>query len=118
MIATSLGSPIRATSRLLLYGAVTVPMMVVQVIAVALRLPLHKRLPLWYHRQCCWILGFRIERRGRQSRVHPTLYVANHASYFDIMVLGSLVMVYNLWRTARGDIRTEAGVAQPAPAGA
>lgn len=91
MAATSPGSPLRAMLRLLLYFAVTAPLMVVQAVAVAVRLPLHKRLPVWYHRQCCWILGFRVERRGNLSRAHPTLYVANHASYFDIMVLGSII---------------------------
>lgn len=35
-----------------------------------------------------------------------------------LFLLGSLIMVYNLWRTARGDLRVEAGMAQPAVAGA
>lgn len=86
-----LGSPLRAVVRLTLYFGLTAPLMPVQAVAVALKLPLHKTLPLWYHRQCCRILGFRVERRGRQSRAHPTLYVANHVSYFDIMVLASLI---------------------------
>ncbi|MDH3475579.1 MAG: cytochrome-c oxidase, cbb3-type subunit I, partial [Rhodospirillales bacterium] len=30
---------------------------------------------------------------------------------------GALIMVYNLWRTARGDLREEAAVTRPAPAG-
>ena len=91
MAATGIGSSFRALSRLLLYLAMTAPLMVVQTVAVATRSPLHKRLPLWYHKQCCRILGFRIERAGSQSAAHPTLYVANHASYFDIMVLGSII---------------------------
>jgi 1-acyl-sn-glycerol-3-phosphate acyltransferase len=37
------------------------------------------------------ICGFRIERVGKPRRQAPTLYVANHCSYFDIMVLGSLL---------------------------
>ena len=77
----------RTTSKI----AVTAPLMVLQVVAVATRSPLHKRLPLWYHKQCCRILGFRIERTGTQSAANPTLYVANHSSYFDIMVLGSMI---------------------------
>jgi cytochrome c oxidase cbb3-type subunit 1 len=35
-----------------------------------------------------------------------------------LFLLGSLVMVYNLWRTVRGDVRTEAGVTQLATASA
>ena len=37
------------------------------------------------------ISGFEIEVIGAPSAVSPTLYVANHCSYFDIMVLGSLL---------------------------
>jgi len=36
-------------------------------------------------------LGIRVERRGRQSRVRPTLYVSNHTSYLDITVLGAVI---------------------------
>ncbi len=37
------------------------------------------------------ICGFRIEIVGTPCKLSPALYVANHASYFDIMVLGSLL---------------------------
>ncbi|HMA50740.1 MAG TPA: lysophospholipid acyltransferase family protein [Magnetospirillaceae bacterium] len=37
------------------------------------------------------ISGFKIEVIGTPSTATPTLYVANHCSYFDIMVLGSLL---------------------------
>lgn len=77
--------------RLLAYIALTLPLMPVQAVAVAFRLPLRTALPLWYHRRCCRLLGFRVERRGRQSRTHPTLYAANHISYFDIMVLAAMI---------------------------
>lgn len=73
------------------YLGFTLPLMPLQLLAVALKLPLRERLPLWYHRQCCRILGFRVQRRGRVSRTRPTLFVSNHVSYFDIMVLGSLI---------------------------
>lgn len=77
--------------RLLLYGSFTAVLLPVQAVAVLLRLPLQKRLPLWYHRHCCWILGLRVECRGQRSTAHPTLFVSNHVSYFDISVLGSLI---------------------------
>jgi 1-acyl-sn-glycerol-3-phosphate acyltransferase len=91
MASGSFGSPLRAAVRILLYAGLTLALMPVQAVAVALRLPFSRTLPLWYHRQCCRILGMRIERRGRRSRARPTLFVANHASYFDIMVLAALV---------------------------
>jgi 1-acyl-sn-glycerol-3-phosphate acyltransferase len=37
------------------------------------------------------ISGLEIEVFGTPSRATPTLYVANHCSYFDIIVLGSLL---------------------------
>jgi len=58
---------------------------------MALGLPIKRLLPLVYHRQCCRILGIKIERRGRQSRVPQTLYAANHVSYLDISILGALI---------------------------
>jgi 1-acyl-sn-glycerol-3-phosphate acyltransferase len=37
------------------------------------------------------ISGFEIEVIGKPCGIRPALYVANHCSYFDIMVLGSLL---------------------------
>ena len=91
MAPTGLVSPFKAASRILVYVGFTVVLLPVQAVAVLFRLPLQKRLPLWYHRHCCRIMGLRVERRGQQSPVHPTLYVSNHVSYFDIEVLGSLI---------------------------
>jgi 1-acyl-sn-glycerol-3-phosphate acyltransferase len=65
--------------------------MPVQVFAVLFDLEIKRTLPIWYHRKCCQILGFRVEVRGPRSTAHPTLYVCNHVSYLDIMILGSLI---------------------------
>ncbi len=86
-----MGSALRAGARIFAYLCLTLPLMPVQAAALGLALPLRETLPQWYHRRCCRILGFRVERRGQQSRAHPTLYVANHVSYFDVMILGSLI---------------------------
>ena len=85
------GSVLRSLGRVSVYVIFTLIMIPIQYLAMVRGSNLQKSLPRWYHRQCCKILGFRVERRGRQSRVHPTLYVANHSSYIDIMVLGSLL---------------------------
>ena len=86
-----IGSPITAVWRLFGYVGFTILIMPVQGLALLLSRRLSVVIPLWYHRRCCRILGIRVERRGRQSRVHPTLYVANHGSYIDISVLGSVI---------------------------
>ncbi|WP_282604677.1 1-acyl-sn-glycerol-3-phosphate acyltransferase [Pelagibius sp. Alg239-R121] len=85
------GSFLRSLGRILVYVTFTLAIIPIQYIAIRMGSTLRRGLPRWYHRQCCKILGFRVERRGRQSRVHPTLYVSNHSSYIDIMVLGSLL---------------------------
>lgn len=47
-------------------------------------------LPLRFHRLLVWLLGFRVRVHGRAAQM-PTLFVANHASYLDIPVLGSVI---------------------------
>jgi 1-acyl-sn-glycerol-3-phosphate acyltransferase len=91
MAAATIGSPLRASVRLGLYAGFTLLIASLQRLAMALGLAIKQVLPLVYHRQCCRILGIRIERRGRQSRAGQTLYAANHVSYLDISVLGALI---------------------------
>ncbi len=45
----------------------------------------------WYYRVLKHVVGLRVVARGKQSTARPHLVVANHISYFDIAVLGSLV---------------------------
>lgn len=87
------GSPLTALGRGVVYFVFTAAMMPLQALAVTFRLPLRKSLPHWYHRRTCRILGIRIESRGSRSPRHPTLFVANHVSYFDVEVLGALTPV-------------------------
>ncbi len=91
-IGTDIGSPVRALLRLGAYLAVTGALMPVQIVAVLTRSRLRVALPLWYHRLTCRILGIDVEVRGRMAKGDgPVLFVANHVSYFDIEVLGSLI---------------------------
>lgn len=50
-----------------------------------------RRLTRLWHRGCCRVAGLRIRVVGLSERTQPTLFVANHVSYLDIPVLGSLV---------------------------
>jgi lyso-ornithine lipid O-acyltransferase len=84
------GSRARAVLRLAGYFLITISLLPVQVVAHAFRLPLSRRLPRFYHRACCRLLGFDIAVRGAISTAHPTLFVSNHVSYVDIAVLGAL----------------------------
>lgn len=89
--ATVQSSQSTALIRAALYVSLTLVLIPVQAVALLLRLPLSRRLPMWYHRMCCRLLGIRLEVFGRRSRARPTLFVANHASYLDIAVYGALI---------------------------
>lgn len=81
----------RAIFRAVLYGTWTLLLLPIQIGAVTLNLPLAKKLPRFYHRTCCRLLGIHVTAQGRPSHDHPVLFVANHASYLDIAILGSLI---------------------------
>ena len=91
LAATASSSQATAFFRAFLYVTLTLALIPVQVVALLLRLPVSKRLPMWYHRVSCRILGIRLEVFGRRSRARPTLFVANHASYLDIAIYGALI---------------------------
>ena len=86
-----LESPFRALLRLIGYVSVTLTLLPLQIVALWLKSPLAVRLPIAYHRWCCRILGFRVVIRGDQERAARTLFVSNHCSYTDVIVLGSII---------------------------
>jgi 1-acyl-sn-glycerol-3-phosphate acyltransferase len=86
-----MGSPTLRLVRLALYFAWTVVLMPVQVIGLALHRRWVKTLPVFYHCWCCRILGFRIRVIGTPTTGRPVLFAANHISYVDIAVLGSII---------------------------
>ena len=85
------GSAARALARIVIYLAVTLPLMPVQALFLALNSPLAVRLPKAYHALCCRIFGIRLDIRGDISTTKPTLFVANHLSYVDIEVMSAAV---------------------------
>ncbi|HEX6977832.1 MAG TPA: lysophospholipid acyltransferase family protein [Alphaproteobacteria bacterium] len=87
------GSPARALARILTYLAITLPLMPVQAIALAVGSRIATTLPRRYHNLCCRMIGIRVDVRGKISTARPTLFVANHVSYMDIPVLGSVLEV-------------------------
>ncbi len=80
-----------ATGRLTAAALWTVALVPIQYVATRLRLPLARRLPRFYHRTTCRLLGIRLEIAGQRSRRRPTLFVANHSSYLDISIYGALI---------------------------
>jgi len=89
--AEKLHSRVRLFARLLVFFPVTLALLPVQVALVACGAGAAKRFPRAYHRFCCRLFGIDVRRRGTASSAHPTLFVSNHVSYMDIVVLGSLI---------------------------
>jgi lyso-ornithine lipid O-acyltransferase len=74
-------------------GAITLALLPFQAVAVAFDLPLRRRIPSFYHRMICAILGVRIRVHGRRMPEHPLLIVANHSSWLDIPVITAVAPV-------------------------
>ena len=86
-----MGSPALRVWRLAIYLALTLVLMPVQALGLVFRRPWTASLPRFYHRWCCRILGLRVRRIGRPTKSRPVLFAANHISYLDITVFGSLI---------------------------
>jgi 1-acyl-sn-glycerol-3-phosphate acyltransferase len=89
--AERLGSPVRSAIRAVLYLAITVLSFPVQALAVLTGRYMTRLIPRLYHQACARIFGFDVRVHGEQSTAQPTLFVSNHVSYTDILVLGSLI---------------------------
>lgn len=86
-----MGSPLRALIRAVAYLALTLALMPAQAVALVMNRRWAKRIPLFYHRTCCRFLGIRVAVKGDISPAAPTLFVCNHSSYLDIVVLSAVL---------------------------
>ena len=84
---------LRTAFVLSIFSLVTIVLMPVQWLAVALKRPLCRRVPVFYHRFVCCLLGVRVRVSGAPVRDRPLLIVANHASWMDISIITSLAPV-------------------------
>ena len=69
----------------------TVAVMPVQAVALVFGAPMSRRLPGIYHRLCARLMGFDIGVRGKVVTEAPALFVGNHSSYLDIMILSTII---------------------------
>jgi lyso-ornithine lipid O-acyltransferase len=74
-------------------GALTVALLPVQWLAVRRGWPLRRRIPTFYHRLVCRVVGVRITPIGRPIEQRPLLIVANHTSWLDISVITAVAPV-------------------------
>lgn len=73
-----------------------------QLVALAFDWPMRRRLPRFWHRIACYMLGIRVAVHGLPESGRPLMLAANHASWKDILVLGSIADVVFV---ARSDVR-------------
>lgn len=78
-----------------------------QIIAIAGASPLARRLPVAWHRLALKMVGVRVRVSGEIPRDRPLLIVANHVSWSDIMVLGSIM---ELCFIAKSEVRSWHGI--------
>lgn len=84
---------LRVIAVLAVFAVVTLALMPVQWLAVALKRPLRRRIPVVYHRFVCRLLGVRVRLTGAPVAARPLLIVANHSSWLDISIITSLAPV-------------------------
>ncbi|HSR55205.1 MAG TPA: lysophospholipid acyltransferase family protein [Alphaproteobacteria bacterium] len=58
---------------------------------MAFRKPIATTLPGVFHRLCARLFGFEVVVRGKPVTDGPVLFVGNHTSYLDILVLGTVI---------------------------
>jgi len=80
---------LRTAFVLTVFVLVTAVLIPVQWLAVALKRPLRRRIPVFYHRFVCRLLGVRVRASGAPVTDRPLLIVANHSSWLDISIITS-----------------------------
>lgn len=89
-----IGSTALGLVRLTAYALITVMGIPVQMLLIRLSPGyLAMRFPRLYHRVCCRVLGMEVVVKGQVATGQPVLFIANHSSYLDIPVLGSVLPV-------------------------
>ena len=79
-----------AIVRLLAFLAWTFLLLPLQVCALLVGSRLSWRIPRLYHQGNCFLLGLRVIEHGAPDKSPAVLFVSNHSSYLDIIVLAAL----------------------------
>lgn len=78
---------------LILFTALTLPLMPLQQLFIWVWPRMSRTLPVHYHRFVCRILGIRVDVIGEPPRQGPLLIASNHVSWLDIVVLSAVAPV-------------------------
>lgn len=86
-----LHSNVRGVCHITVYLLFTFACMPIQAILLKCKGNGKYAFPRWYHRACTKLIGFEVLKRGEVSEDASTLFVTNHSSYIDIIILASLL---------------------------
>lgn len=84
-----LGGRLRAFRRIFTAVLFTLLCIPIQAVLVQFSGPARNSFARFYHRSLCWIIGLRLRVIGTPCQHPRTLYVSNHSSWLDILVLGA-----------------------------
>lgn len=70
-----------------------------QLLGLAFDLRIRRYLPRFWHRVACHTLGLKITVHGAPDKSRPLMLAVNHASWKDIMILGSIADVVFIAKT-------------------
>jgi 1-acyl-sn-glycerol-3-phosphate acyltransferase len=85
----------------------TLAMAVVQIFLIHAFPAKSRRLPLLWHRMALRLIGVRVHVHGKMDDHRPLMLIANHVSWTDIMVLGS---VGELCFIAKDEVKSWPGI--------
>jgi 1-acyl-sn-glycerol-3-phosphate acyltransferase len=91
MAAAAAKRPVRSVLRLVGFVALTAALLALCAPTLPFGWGPMRRLRRLWCRGTCRLLGVRATLEGAPSGDYPTLFVANHVSYLDVVVLGSFV---------------------------
>ncbi len=81
---------IKAALRIMILVLVSLPIIPLQLLIMAIgKGPSAYILPQLWHKTLCFIFGIKIKYIGKPYTEEQTIFVSNHMSYLDIMVLGT-----------------------------
>lgn len=92
--ASTILDRVRMGARFLVIVLVTAIGIPIQWVALKLRLPLRRHIPVLYHRILLRLLGVRVSLKGEPVPERPLLILSNHSSWLDICVVGSLTPLF------------------------
>jgi len=87
--------------------AVTLVAVPIQLLMTLISKPLSRKIPMLWHKMVLKLVGVRVHVHGMPTKQRPLMFIANHISWSDILILGS---VCELCFVAKDDMKSWPGI--------